>query len=142
MLFTSGLRTGKCAAARRPQTPARHRAGFHPRLEALDDRLLPSTLTVTSTSDSGAGSLRAEIAAAHGGDTIVFDAGLADQTISLTSGELEINKSLTIQGTPGRPEARRALPLRPSARIARSRARAQSALPRPRPHRGRSRARP
>jgi len=55
----------------RPSGPAR-RGWFGPRLEALDDRWLPSTLAVTSTQDSGAGSLRAEIAAAQSSDTIVF----------------------------------------------------------------------
>ena len=41
-------------------------------LEALEDRQLFSTLTVTNLQDSGAGSLRAEIAAAQSGDTIAF----------------------------------------------------------------------
>src|SRR4051794_27469900 len=36
---------------------------FRPTLEALEDRWVPSTLTVTNNLDSGAGSLRAEIAA-------------------------------------------------------------------------------
>jgi predicted outer membrane repeat protein len=68
------------------------------RLEALEGRWTPSTLTATSVADSGKGSLRAEIAAAHSGDTIVFAPGLDGQTITLTSGELLINKSLTISG--------------------------------------------
>src|SRR5689334_5221716 len=60
-----------------------------------------ATLTVTNASDSGAGSLRQAIATAASGDTIVFDtAGVfaAPQTITLTSGQLVINTSLTIQG--------------------------------------------
>ena len=48
--------------------------------------------------DSGAGSLRADIAAAKANDTIVFAPSLNGQTITLTSGELDITKSLTIQG--------------------------------------------
>ena len=56
------------------------------------------TLTVTSTADSGAGSLRAALALASDGDTIQFDAALNGQTISLTSGELAINKNITISG--------------------------------------------
>src|SRR5262249_3611761 len=48
--------------------------------------------------DSGAGSLRADIAAAHSGDRIVFDPSLNGQTITLTSGELLINQSLSILG--------------------------------------------
>src|SRR5262249_62431422 len=41
-------------------------------LEALEDRTVPSTLTVLNNHDSGAGSLPAEIGAAHSGDPIVF----------------------------------------------------------------------
>ena len=55
------------------------------------------TLTVTNNNDSGAGSLRQAIADAESGDTIVFDSSLANQTITLTSSQLEIiNKDLTI----------------------------------------------
>jgi hypothetical protein len=72
--------------------PARYR----PCIEVLEGRWLPSTLTVTSAADSGPGSLRAEIAAAQSGDTIVFAPSLALNIITLTSGELTINKSLTI----------------------------------------------
>ena len=61
-------------------------------------RLLPSTLTVLSNLDSGAGSRRAKIAAAASGDTIVFDESLVGQTITLTCGELAITRSLTIDG--------------------------------------------
>jgi hypothetical protein len=56
-----------------------------------------ATLTVTNLNDSGAGSLRAMIAAANNGDTINFANGLTG-TITITSGELLINKALTIQG--------------------------------------------
>jgi hypothetical protein len=59
--------------------------------------------TVTNTGDSGAGSLREVIAAAPGGDTIVFDASLSGKKINLTSGAIEIGKSLTIAG-PGAPQ--------------------------------------
>ena len=44
------------------------------------------------------GSLRAEIAAAHSGDTIAFAYGLRGQTITLTTGELDITTSLKIDG--------------------------------------------
>jgi predicted outer membrane repeat protein len=58
---------------------------------------VPSTLTVTSIADKGTGSLRADIAAAQNGDTIVFAPSLDGQTITLKS-ELLINKNLTISG--------------------------------------------
>jgi hypothetical protein len=57
-----------------------------------------ATDTVTTNADSGAGSLRAVIAAAAPGDTITFSSALNGQTITLTSGEILINESLTITG--------------------------------------------
>jgi hypothetical protein len=57
-----------------------------------------ATVTVTSASDSGAGSLRAAIAAADPGDTITFDGSLDGETIDLTTGAIPIDKSLTIEG--------------------------------------------
>ena len=57
-----------------------------------------NTITVTTTADSGAGSLRAAIAQAKAGDTIEFDARLANQTITLTSGQLDVHKDLIING--------------------------------------------
>jgi hypothetical protein len=78
---------------RRP-TPPR----FRPRLEVLEDRTVPTTLTVTNNLDSGPGSLRDDIAHAKNGDTINFAPSLDGQTITLTSGELIVNKSVTIQG--------------------------------------------
>jgi predicted outer membrane repeat protein len=74
------------------------RPTFRPALETLEDRWVPSTLTVRNNLDSGADSLRAEIAAAKNGDTIVFVPSLDGQTITLTSGELLIKKSMTITG--------------------------------------------
>ena len=74
------------------------RASFVPRLLVLDDRTLPSALTVLTNADSGDGSLRAAIAAAQSGDQIVFDPGLRGQSITLTSGELAISKDLDIEG--------------------------------------------
>ena len=62
------------------------------------ERLDAATLIVTSTADSGAGSLRDTLAAASDGDTIQFDATLIGQTITLTSAELVIDKNITITG--------------------------------------------
>ncbi|PYI44510.1 MAG: hypothetical protein DMF11_14330, partial [Verrucomicrobia bacterium] len=55
-----------------------------------------ATLTVTSAADSGPGTLRQAILNASTGDTINFAVGIT--TITLTSGELLINKNLTING--------------------------------------------
>jgi hypothetical protein len=82
---------------RRTDAP-RPSARFRPRLEALEGRDVPSTLTVTSAADSGPGSLRAEIAAAKNNTTIVFDGKLDGSTITLTSGELNITTNITIKG--------------------------------------------
>ena len=57
-----------------------------------------STITVTNTNDSGPGSLRQALMIAHDGDTINF---AVTGTITLTSGGLPVNKSLTISG-PGK----------------------------------------
>jgi parallel beta-helix repeat protein len=57
-----------------------------------------ATLAVTNNGDSGIGSLREAIAIAQSGDTITFASTLANQTISLTNGELDISKNLTIDG--------------------------------------------
>jgi hypothetical protein len=60
-----------------------------------------ASFMVTNTNDSGAGSLRQAILAANGAsgaDVITFSAGLAGQTIGLTSGQLSITDALTITG--------------------------------------------
>jgi hypothetical protein len=62
----------------------------------MEGRALLSTLTVNSAADSGAGSLRATIAAATSGDTIDFASSI--HSITLTSKELDIPISLTIEG--------------------------------------------
>jgi hypothetical protein len=66
-----------------------------PRLEALEDRCVPST--VTNLSDHDPGSLRDAIATTPSGGTVTFQPGLAG-TITLTTGELTITKNLTIAG--------------------------------------------
>jgi hypothetical protein len=57
-----------------------------------------SSVTVTNTNDSGPGSLRRSLRVANDGDTITF---AVTGTITLTSGGLPVNKSLTISG-PGK----------------------------------------
>ena len=59
------------------------------------------TITVVNTNDSGPGSLRQALAVVNDGDTINFDSALNGQIINLTSGELVINKNITITGPGG-----------------------------------------
>src|SRR5262249_31323523 len=104
MSFTSWLRSLRSAVALGPALGTRRRqrslrtTTHRPGLEVLEDRCLPSTFTVLNLLDSGAGSLRAAVAAANanpGADTIDFD---VTGTIALTSGQLDITDSLTING--------------------------------------------
>lgn len=55
-----------------------------------------NTLTVTNGNDAGSGSLRQALLDANDGDSIVFDAGVG--TVTLSSGELDVTKSVTITG--------------------------------------------
>src|SRR5262249_37399020 len=64
-------------------------------LELLEARCLPST--VTNLTDHDPGSLRDAIATTPSGGTVDFQPGLTG-TIVLTTGELAINKDLTIVG--------------------------------------------
>ena len=57
-----------------------------------------ATLTVTSTNDSGAGSLRDTLASATPGDTINFDSSLAGKTIHLAS-IITLSQNVTIDGS-------------------------------------------
>ncbi len=59
---------------------------------------MAKTITVTNANDDGTGSLRQAIATAQPGDTILFTPSLANQTITLTSGQLDIDKDLIIDG--------------------------------------------
>jgi hypothetical protein len=95
-LFSSLIRrmTGRPQNRRIPASKTVPR--FRPQLEALEGRIVPSTLTVANNANTGAGSLRTEINLAHSGDTIVFAPSMAGKTI--TSADLTISKNLTIQG--------------------------------------------
>jgi hypothetical protein len=57
-----------------------------------------NTLQVQNNNNSGGGSLRDVIACAAPGATITFAPGLMSQTIILTTGEIIINKNLTLSG--------------------------------------------
>ena len=56
------------------------------------------TITVINTNDSGPGSLRQALVKANDGDTINFDSSLNGQRITLTSGQLSVDKDVTISG--------------------------------------------
>ena len=61
---------------------------------ALTIQAHATTITVTNTNDHGPGSLRQALADANDGDTI--DAAGVSGVITLTSGELLLDKSVTI----------------------------------------------
>jgi hypothetical protein len=88
-----GQNKAKHSAVRPPAT----RWAFHPVLEGLENRWLPSTLTVTNLSDHDPGSLRDAITQAAPGDTINFAGGLQG-TITLTTGELALHQNVDIEG--------------------------------------------
>jgi hypothetical protein len=77
---------------------------FLPCADGLEDRAVPSTFTVTNTSDGPApgpsGSLRAAITAANAapGSEINFNLGAGTHTIDLTAGELAITANAEIDG--------------------------------------------
>ena len=89
----SGHRRQRVADVRRTSAAAAVGAGGSRAAALL------STLTVSNTDDSGAGSLRAAIVQADadgGGDTIVFSSLFnTPQTITLTSGQLELTGTAT-----------------------------------------------
>ena len=100
-MFNNFLRTSptRTAAPRRRFRPARRKSPDRRlQLEMLEDRLAlsGSPVLVTSSADSGAGSLRDAIASAVSGETIKFASSV--HAITLTSGELAISTNLDIEG--------------------------------------------
>jgi predicted outer membrane repeat protein len=90
--------------ARTPQPAPRPRPPLRPRLEALEDRCVPTVWSVTSSADdvTQAGTLRWAVAQAHDGDTIdilpvLGRSGLVARHIKLTHGELYLNHNVTIE---------------------------------------------
>jgi len=77
------------------QSVVKHGSASKP-LVRVGDALPANVIVVTNTNDSGPGSLRDALAIANDGDTI--DATGVSGTISLTSGELQINHNVTING--------------------------------------------
>ncbi len=69
--------------------------------ESLEQRALMAVLSVSNLNDSGPGSLRAAIATANGNeefDRIEFALPAGPQTITLTSGEIQITDDIEIVG--------------------------------------------
>jgi hypothetical protein len=95
-LNVRNLIAGLARSLGRSRRPAA-RPSFRPALLCLEDRMLRSTLTVLNLHDHGAGSLRAALAQAGDGDTVVFARGLRG-TINLTSGELQVGPGVTVRG--------------------------------------------
>ncbi|QDT45552.1 putative outer membrane protein pmp20 precursor [Gimesia alba] len=94
------LRSARARRNHRHQLPSTQALVTRNAAERLEDRTLLTTFTVVNTDDSGAGSLRDAIEQANassGADTITFDAGLAGQTI-VVSTEMQITNDLTITG--------------------------------------------
>src|SRR5262249_42626938 len=90
---------------REQRTIAARPRRLRPTVTVLEGRALLSTLTVTNTDDSGAGTLRAAVNQANsenGGDTIVFSSLFhTPQTITLTSGPLTLSGPATTINGPG-----------------------------------------
>jgi hypothetical protein len=100
-MWTPRLRYLASESPPKPQGSAGRgrRRSFVPRLEALEGRDVPSTLTVTNLNDTGiagAGSLRGELAAAQSGDTIDFQSGLHGSV--LLGSTLNLARNVAIQG--------------------------------------------
>ncbi|MFN3426952.1 MAG: choice-of-anchor Q domain-containing protein [Candidatus Thermochlorobacter sp.] len=94
----SGSPAWRAGAASGPTTDQR---GFsrpdNPSIGAFDSTD-PISIYVLNDSDSGPGSLRRTVTNALEFDTLIFNPALTGQTITLTSGEIVIDKSLTIIG--------------------------------------------
>jgi hypothetical protein len=89
---------------RRPAgaSPPRHRA-FRPGLEALEDRLVPTTWPVINPADNGAANtLRWAVAQANKNNGDAIDIQTA-QPIVLTQGELLLTRNVVIFGPPNAP---------------------------------------
>lgn len=84
----------------RPMGRPNRNQRFIPKMEVLEDRTAPATLTVTSLADNGtAGTLRYEIARANAGDEIEFKAGLAGTIVlNPSQGPLGITEPISIIG--------------------------------------------
>jgi hypothetical protein len=106
MLLHMWLSTFFRKPGRKPRGSKRPAPRFRPRLEALEDRCVPSTFAVTSADDNAneKGTLRYAVAQAVNGDTILITPALHGSPIVLTQGELLLNQSVTIKAVGNAPE--------------------------------------
>jgi hypothetical protein len=93
-----GQRAGDLTFCGGPRIAARNLAACIAFAVLSASALHAATITVVNSLDSGIGSLRDAVALANAGDTIDFAPALAGGTIVLTSGEILIDKNLTITG--------------------------------------------
>lgn len=72
---------------------------LEPRIDPRMHALVAPEVVVTNTDDAGPGSLRQTIADAADGSVIHFDAAIAGGAIVLSTGYLQVDKHLTIEGS-------------------------------------------
>src|SRR6266852_1446206 len=100
MSFSSWFRPLRSLSSSPRAASSRRPAKRKLRLEALEDRCVPSTFAVTNADDNVAEmhTLRWAVANAASGDTILVTAAVKDTPIVLTQGELLLTQSVTIEG--------------------------------------------
>ena len=81
-----------------PDRRLRARHSFRPALVALEDRTVPTTLSVTGYEDGSPGAVGQVLVDAVNGDLLVFDHSLIGQTIDLSSSTVHASKNLSITG--------------------------------------------
>ena len=101
MRMHSWIRSLFARPVNRPFRKAPHRSRLA--VEALEDRWVPSTLTVTKSGDDVTQNhtLRYAVAHAQSGDTIQITAAVKDPIV-LTHGELVVSQNVTILSVPAR----------------------------------------
>jgi predicted outer membrane repeat protein len=100
MWFPSTFGFGRLPRRRCSKQAGQRRHNFRPCLEALEDRYVPSTISVTSNADNGAvGTLRWAVAQARKNDIIAI---VTTQPIVLTQGRIMLG-TVTIEGANNTP---------------------------------------